>query len=243
MLSDAPTPKTLDIGTAAFHEIWITDRDAGSDRGHRAGADRPPRAHAAARRRRDGAVHRDGARAPSRRCTAPRRWTSASCSRARRGCCSTTGPRRGSARVTRSSSAGRTTPGRTGPISPVRMVFVLIDGTITDELRAAAGPLAVLRPGPRLGPTPATAERPAGPASRDWKAVGGDVRRRPPPRAPHAHPPRRHRRGRVRCRCTSPARGPGAERLSRCSGIRPAPLGDGASRDALSGYSSWRRQP
>ena len=24
MLSDAPTPKTLDIGTAAFHEIWIT---------------------------------------------------------------------------------------------------------------------------------------------------------------------------------------------------------------------------
>ena len=29
VLSDAPTPKTLDIGTAAFHEIWITDRDAG----------------------------------------------------------------------------------------------------------------------------------------------------------------------------------------------------------------------
>ena len=26
MLSDAPTPKSLDIGTAAFHEIWITDR-------------------------------------------------------------------------------------------------------------------------------------------------------------------------------------------------------------------------
>ncbi len=26
VLSDAPTPKTLDIGTAAFHEIWITDR-------------------------------------------------------------------------------------------------------------------------------------------------------------------------------------------------------------------------
>ena len=25
VLSDAPTPKTLDIGTAAFHEIWITD--------------------------------------------------------------------------------------------------------------------------------------------------------------------------------------------------------------------------
>jgi quercetin dioxygenase-like cupin family protein len=26
VLSDAPTPKTLDIGTAAFHEVWITDR-------------------------------------------------------------------------------------------------------------------------------------------------------------------------------------------------------------------------
>ena len=26
VLSDAPTPKSLDIGTAAFHEIWITDR-------------------------------------------------------------------------------------------------------------------------------------------------------------------------------------------------------------------------
>ena len=25
VLSDAPTPKTLDIGTAAFHELWITD--------------------------------------------------------------------------------------------------------------------------------------------------------------------------------------------------------------------------
>ena len=25
VLSDAPNPKTLDVGTAAFHEIWITD--------------------------------------------------------------------------------------------------------------------------------------------------------------------------------------------------------------------------
>jgi quercetin dioxygenase-like cupin family protein len=25
VLSDAPTPKTLDIGTAAFHEIWVAD--------------------------------------------------------------------------------------------------------------------------------------------------------------------------------------------------------------------------
>ena len=26
VLSDAPTPKTLDVGTAAFHELWITDQ-------------------------------------------------------------------------------------------------------------------------------------------------------------------------------------------------------------------------
>src|SRR3954470_22940706 len=25
VLSDGPNPKTLDIGTAAFHEVWITD--------------------------------------------------------------------------------------------------------------------------------------------------------------------------------------------------------------------------
>ena len=48
--SDTPTPKTLDIGTAAFHEVWTTDRDARPDRGHGARADRPPGAHAAAAR-------------------------------------------------------------------------------------------------------------------------------------------------------------------------------------------------
>ena len=26
VLSDGPNPKTLDVGTAAFHEVWITDR-------------------------------------------------------------------------------------------------------------------------------------------------------------------------------------------------------------------------
>ena len=26
VLSDRPTPRTLDIGTAAFHEVWIADR-------------------------------------------------------------------------------------------------------------------------------------------------------------------------------------------------------------------------
>ena len=61
VLSDTPTPKTLDIGTAAFHEVWITDRTP-ADRGHGAGADRPSGADAAAGERRDGAVHRAGAR-------------------------------------------------------------------------------------------------------------------------------------------------------------------------------------
>src|SRR4029079_3053490 len=80
VLSDAPTPKTLDIGSAAFHEIWITDRApspiaAGEPeptetplltppppaRGARARAARSSRAHPAARGRGSGAVHRDGA--------------------------------------------------------------------------------------------------------------------------------------------------------------------------------------
>ena len=65
VVSDAPTPKTLDIGTAAFHELWITDRT-------------------------------------------PVRITA-------------------------------TEPEPTD--RPVRMVFVLIDGRFTDELRAAAEPL------------------------------------------------------------------------------------------------------
>ena len=42
VLSDAPKPKTLDIGTAAFHEVWITDQMPVADRGRRARADGPP---------------------------------------------------------------------------------------------------------------------------------------------------------------------------------------------------------
>ena len=69
VLSDAPTPKTLDIGTAVFHELWATDADARADRGRRARADRPPAAHPAAR---DGVVVRftemsPGAAAPMHR--------------------------------------------------------------------------------------------------------------------------------------------------------------------------------
>ena len=41
---------------------------------------------------------------------------------------------------------------------PVRMVFVLVDGTITDELRADRGAARVLRPGPRLTPAAAAYE-------------------------------------------------------------------------------------
>jgi hypothetical protein len=41
-----------------------------------------------------------------------------------------------------------------------------------------------------------------------WKPAAGDVRRKPPPRAPTEHPLRRHPGGRARCRWASPARGP-----------------------------------
>jgi hypothetical protein len=65
VLSDAPTPKTLDIGTAAFHEVWITDETP--------------------------------------------------------------------------SPIAASEPEPTD--RPVRMMFVLIDGAITDDVRGSAGPL------------------------------------------------------------------------------------------------------
>jgi hypothetical protein len=86
VLSDGPNPKTLDIGTAAFHEVWI--------------ADQVPAAI-------DGSETRVGV---------------------------------GDAVVRRGTNhAWANRSGR-----PVRMVFVLIDGVIGDELRAAAGPLQLI---------------------------------------------------------------------------------------------------
>ena len=63
VLSDAATPKALDIGTAAFHEIWITAQTPPVQ----IAATEPepterPVLDAAARQRRGSPVHRDGAR-------------------------------------------------------------------------------------------------------------------------------------------------------------------------------------
>ena len=92
VLSDAPTPKTLDIGTAAFHEVWITDETpAPITASEPEPTDRPVRTPPPA----DGVTVRFTEMAP----------------------------------------------GAEAPMHDVRMVFVMIDGAITDELGAAAGPL------------------------------------------------------------------------------------------------------
>ena len=84
VLSDAPTPKTVDVGTAAFHEIWIT-------------GETPVEIAASVPEPTDRPLR--------------------------------TPPPAGGVMV------------RFTEMAPVRMMFVLIDGAITDEPRAAAGPL------------------------------------------------------------------------------------------------------
>jgi quercetin dioxygenase-like cupin family protein len=142
VLSDTPTPRTLDIGTAAFHEIWITDRTpveiAGSEPEP---TDRPVRTPPPA----DGVLVRftemaPGAESPMHRTETVdvgvvlegETWLLLDDGSETR-----VGP--GDAVVQRATNhawANRSD-------RPVRMVFVLIDGAITDELRAAAGPLEI----------------------------------------------------------------------------------------------------
>ena len=114
VLSDAPTPKTLDIGTAAFHELWITDATPAPIAATEAEpTDRPVRTPPPA----NGVMVRftemaPGAESPMHRTETVdvgvvlegETWL-----------CSTTGPRRAWARVTPSSNAGPITRGRTGP--------------------------------------------------------------------------------------------------------------------------------
>jgi hypothetical protein len=102
VLSDAPTPKTLDIGTAAFHEIWLT-------------AETPVPIAATEPEPTDRPVR-----------TPP---PSDGGSETRVGV--------GDAVVQRGTNhawANRSD-------RPVRMLFVMIDGAITDELRATVAPL------------------------------------------------------------------------------------------------------
>ena len=140
VLSDTPTPTTLDIGTAAFHEIWITERmPVEIPATEPEPTDRPIRMPPP-RQRRDGPLHRDGARrqSPMHRTETVdvgivlegETWLLLDDGSETR-----VGP--GDAVVQRGTNhawANRSD-------RPVRMLFVLIDGTITDELRAATGPL------------------------------------------------------------------------------------------------------
>ncbi|HTX09553.1 MAG TPA: hypothetical protein VME22_13125 [Solirubrobacteraceae bacterium] len=101
MTAPRPTPKTLDVGTAAFHQVWITSQmpaqiaAAEPEPTKRAVRTPPPPG---------GAIVRFTEMAPGAK-----------------------SPMHSAERANRSDS-------------PVRMVFVLIDGEITDELRSATGP-------------------------------------------------------------------------------------------------------
>jgi quercetin dioxygenase-like cupin family protein len=141
VLSDAPTPKTLDIGTAAFHEIWITgETPAQIAATEPEPTERPVRTPPPA----DGVTVRltemaPGALSPMHRTETVdvgvvlegETWLLLDDG-------SETRVGVGDAIVQRGTNhawANRSD-------LPVRMLFVLIDGVITDELRAAAGPLA-----------------------------------------------------------------------------------------------------
>jgi quercetin dioxygenase-like cupin family protein len=140
VLSDSPTPKTLDIGTAVFHEIWITDampvpiaaeEPETTDRPVRV----PPPANGVMVRFTEQAP---GAESPMHRTETldvgivleGETWLLLDDGSETR-----VGP--GDAVVQRGTMhawANRSD-------RSVRMVFVLIDGRIADELREAAGPL------------------------------------------------------------------------------------------------------
>ena len=140
VLSDGPNPKTLDIGTAAFHELWITDtmpvpiaatEPEPTDRPVRV----PPPANGVMVRFTEMAP---GAEAPMHRTETldvgvvleGETWLLLDDG-------SETRVGVGDAVVQRGTNHGWANRSD----RPVRMMFVLIDGTITDELRAATGPL------------------------------------------------------------------------------------------------------
>ena len=140
VLADGPTPKTLDIGTAAFHEIWITDRTPvpipatepePTDRPVRT----PPPANGVTVRFTE---QEPGAESPLHRTETldvgvvleGETWLLLDDGSETRMGPGDTVVQRG----TKHAWANRSD-------RPVRMMFVMIDGTIADELRAAAGPL------------------------------------------------------------------------------------------------------
>jgi quercetin dioxygenase-like cupin family protein len=140
VLSDAPTPKTLDIGTAAFHELWITDQTPVQLAAREAEpTERPVRTPPPA----GGVVVRftemaPGAESPMHRTETldvgvvleGETWLLLDDGSETRLGVGDSVVQRG----TNHAWANRSD-------SPVRMVFVLIDGQISDELRSATGPL------------------------------------------------------------------------------------------------------
>jgi quercetin dioxygenase-like cupin family protein len=140
VLSDAPTPKTLDIGTAAFHEIWITAQSPVQIGATEAEpTERPVRTPAPA----NGVVVRftemaPGAESPMHRTETVdvgvvlegETWLLLDDG-------SETRVGVGDAVVQRATNHAWANRSE----RPVRMLFVLIDATVSEELRAAAGPL------------------------------------------------------------------------------------------------------
>lgn len=140
ILFDTPSPKTTDIGTAAFHEIWVTEATPVQiPAGEPEPTDRPIRVGPPA----NGVMIRftdmaPGAESPMHRTETldvgvvleGETWLLLDDGSETR-----VGP--GDAVVQRGTNhawANRSDRN-------VRMVFVLVDATITDEVRAAAGPL------------------------------------------------------------------------------------------------------
>jgi quercetin dioxygenase-like cupin family protein len=140
VVSDTPVPKTLDIGSGVFHEVWITDATpAPIDATEPEPTDRPVRVPPPV----NGVMVRftemaPGAESPMHRTETVdvgvvvegETWLLLDDGSETR-----VGP--GDAVVQRGTMhawANRSD-------RPVRMVFVLIDGTISDELRSATEPL------------------------------------------------------------------------------------------------------
>jgi quercetin dioxygenase-like cupin family protein len=140
VLSDGPTPKTLDIGTAAFHEIWVTtETPARVAAAEPEPTDRPVRVPPPA----DGVIVRftemaAGAQSPMHRTETVdvglvlegETWLLLD---------DGSETRVGAGDVVIQRGTNHAWANRSD--HPVRMLFVLIDATITEELRALTGPL------------------------------------------------------------------------------------------------------
>jgi naringenin degradation protein FdeH len=140
VVSDGPTPKTLGIGTAAFHELWITTQTPAQIAATEPEpTERPVRTPPPA----GGVIVRvtemaPGAESPMHRTETldvgvvleGETWLLLDDG-------SETQVGVGDVVVQRGTNHAWANRGD----SPVRMVFVLIDGEITDELRSVTGPL------------------------------------------------------------------------------------------------------